>query len=289
MVDLLLDARALLGESPRWNGADGRLYWVDIDAHRIHRTDPATGVDEVMQLGGPVGCIAPRTGGGLIAGLKDGCALIDTWGDTPRAFGPQMLADIPEQRCNDACVDAAGRFWVGSVTSDKANPAAHLYRLDPDGSLYTVFGGLLTSNGAAFSPDGRIFYHADTPTHALKAYDVDPVTGLLGEGRLFHQFEHGTGRPDGGTVDAEGCYWSALWDGWRVVRLSPAGELLQTVDLPVQRPSMITLGGPDLRTAFVTSAGKNLTDEERARQPHAGGLFTFRVDVPGIAQPGFGG
>jgi len=289
MVELLLDARALLGESPRWNGADGRLYWVDIDAHRIHRTDPGTGVDDVMQLDDPVGCVAPRTNGGLIVGLKDGCALIDAWGEPPRPFGPQMLAGIAEQRCNDACVDGAGRFWVGTVTNDKANPAATLYRLDPDGSLHTVFGGLLTSNGAAFSPDGRTFYHADTPTHALRAYDVDPATGTLGAGRLFHQFAHGTGRPDGGTVDAEGCYWSALWDGWRVVRLSPAGELLQTVELPVQRPSMIALGGADLKTAFVTSAGKTLTDAERAKQPRAGGLFTFRVDVPGIAQPAFAG
>ncbi|PCF91932.1 SMP-30/gluconolactonase/LRE family protein, partial [Sphingopyxis terrae] len=37
MVDLLLDAGALLGESPRWHAAEARLYWIDIDAHRIHR------------------------------------------------------------------------------------------------------------------------------------------------------------------------------------------------------------------------------------------------------------
>ena len=289
MVDLLLDARALLGESPRWHAPEARLYWVDIDAHRIHRTDPATGATETMQLDQPVGCVAPRVGDGLVMGLKDGCALIDAWGEDPRAFGPAVLAGIAEQRFNDGCVDAAGRFWVGSVTRDKSNPGAMLFRLDPDGALTPMLGGLLTSNGAAFSPDGRTFYHADTPTHALHAYAVDPATGALGDGRLFHQFEQGKGRPDGGTVDAEGCYWSALWDGWRVVRLSPAGEILQTVEMPVQRPSMIALGGADLCTAFVTSAGKDLSDDARAAQPHAGGLFTFRVDVPGIVQPGFGG
>jgi sugar lactone lactonase YvrE len=289
MVDLLLDAQALLGESPRWHAPEARLYWVDIDAHRIHRTDPATGATETMQLDQPVGCVAPRVGGGLVMGLKDGCALIDAWGEDPRAFGPAVLAGIAEQRFNDGCVDAAGRFWVGSVTRDRSNPGAMLFRLDPDGALTPMLGGLLTSNGAAFSPDGRTFYHADTPTHALHAYAVDPATGALGDGRLFHQFEQGKGRPDGGTVDAEGCYWSALWDGWRVVRLSPAGEILQTVEMPVQRPSMIALGGADLCTAFVTSAGKDLSDDARAAQPHAGGLFTFRVDVPGIIQPGFGG
>ncbi|ALH78898.1 SMP-30/gluconolactonase/LRE family protein [Sphingopyxis macrogoltabida] len=288
MVDLLLDAGALLGESPRWHAAEARLYWVDIEGRKIHRTDPASGADEVMLLGQQVGCIAPRAGGGLVAALEDGCALIDAWGAAPRPFGPAVLAGKPEQRFNDGCVDAAGRLWVGSLTSDKANPAATLYRLDPDGSLIEIFGGLTTSNGAAFSPDGRIFYHADTPTHAVHAYDVDPATGTLGEGRIFHQFEYGNGRPDGAAVDAEGCYWSALWDGWRVVRLSPAGELLQTIDLPVQRPTMIAFGGADMRTAFVTSAGKNLTDEERRAQPHAGGVFHFRVDVPGLIQPDFG-
>lgn len=157
MVDLLLDAQALLGESPRWHAPEARLYWVDIDAHRIHRTDPATGATESMQLDQPVGCVAPRAGGGLVMGLKDGCALIDAWGEDPRAFGPAVLAGIAEQRFNDGCVDAAGRFWVGSVTRDKSNPGAMLFRLDPDGALTPMLGGLLTSNGAAFSPDGRTF------------------------------------------------------------------------------------------------------------------------------------
>lgn len=288
MVDLLLDARALLGESPRWHAGEARLYWVDIDSCRIHRTDPATGADEIMQLDQPIGCVAPRAGGGLIVAMRDGCALIDAWGAVPHGFGDAILADKPEQRFNDGCVDGSGRLWVGSLTSDKAHPAATLYRLDPDGSFTEIFGGLTTSNGAAFSPDGRTFYHADTPTHRIDAYDVDPATGQLAGKRTLYQFEMGHGRPDGAAVDAEGCYWSALWDGWRVVRLSPAGELLQTVDLPVQRPTMIALGGPDLKTAFITSAGKNLSDDERAGQPNAGGIFTFRVDVPGLAQPGFG-
>src|SRR3546814_13693082 len=95
-------------------------------------------------------------------------------------------------------------------------------------------------------------------THAIRAYDVDMTAGTLAGGRLFHQFEHGNGRPDGGAVDAEGCYWSALWDGWRVVRFSPAGELLQTVELPVQRPTMIAFGGPAFKQR---SEGRRVGEE----------------------------
>src|SRR3546814_13279468 len=106
-----------------------------------------------------------------------------------------------------------------------------------------MLGGLTTSNGAAFSPDGATFYHADTPTHAIRAYDVDAAAGTLSHGRSFHQFEHGNGRPDGGAVDAEGCYWSALWDGWRVVRFSPAGEDRKSVVSGKSVSVRVDLGG----------------------------------------------
>lgn len=289
MVDLILDAGALLGESPSWSVADQRLYWVDIDRHLLHRTDPATGTDDSMAFDGPIGCVAQRRGGGWVIALRDGLALIDTWGGPVRPFGPRLLADHPEQRFNDGCVDGHGDLWVGSLTSDKANPAATLYRIAGDGAARVMLTGLTTSNGAAFSPDGGIFYHADTPRRSVHAYAINAATGELSAPRLMRHFPEPGGRPDGATVDAEGCYWCALWDGWSVVRLSPQGELLQTVALPVQRPTMVALGGPDLCTAFVTSAGKNLTDAERRDQPHAGGVFAFRVDTPGLPARAFAG
>lgn len=289
MPHLLINASAELGESPRWSAAEACLYWVDIAAHRLHRFDPVTVEDRVRQFDGPVGCIAPRLGGGLILGMRDGVALLDNWESDPRPFGPAFLADRPDYRCNDACTDAQGRWWLGSVDEAKTTHDAALHRIDADGRVTRLVGGMTTCNGAAFSPDGRTFYHADTPTHAIRAFDFDSETGTLGEPRLFHQFRHGTGRPDGAAVDAEGCLWSALFDGARVVRLSPHGELLATIDLPVSRPTMIGFGGEDGRTAFVTSARKGLSPEQLEREPHAGGLFTFRVDVPGLIAPPFAG
>jgi sugar lactone lactonase YvrE len=269
--------------------AEQCLYWTDIAAQRIHRFDPATGENRTRQMAQPVGCLAPRAGGGLILGMRGGAAVIDHWDAEPRPFGPPFLADTPDYRCNDACTDAAGRWWLASVDEAKATHDAALYRIDPDGGIARMFGGMTTGNGAAFSPDGRTFYHADTPTHAIRAFDHDPETGTLANPRLFHQFTHGTGRPDGAAVDAEGCLWSALFDGGRVVRLSPAGDLLATVPLPVSRPTMIGFGGVDGCAAFITTARKGLSTEQLDHEPYAGGLFTFRVDVPGLIAPPFAG
>src|SRR3546814_3770850 len=93
------------------------------------------------------------------------------------------------------------------------------------------------------------------------------MSGTIANCRILHQFPLGRGRPDGASVDVEGCYWTALFDGGRVVRLSPDGEILAEIPLPAKRPTMIVFGDDDLRTAFVTTSRNGLTSEELKQQP----------------------
>ena len=288
---VLIDSRASLGEGPRWHHGEASLYWVDIDRCTLSRWSSRTALTETRAFDAPVACFAFRRDGGWLLGMKDGCAMLDNWDAAPVPFGPQPLAGKPRHRMNDGRTDPAGRFWVGSLNGAKDVADATLYRLDPDGTLTTVESGMTTCNGAGFGADGRRFAHSDTPSHAVRVYDVDVAAGTVSNRRILHQFEAGVGpglgRPDGGSFDADGCYWVAMFDGWRVVRLSPAGEILRIVDLPVQRPTMIAFGGVDGCTAFVTTARTGLDDAALAAQPHAGAIFAFRVDVPGVAETGF--
>jgi sugar lactone lactonase YvrE len=286
---VVLDAKAELGEGPRWHSGEKRLYWVDIARNELHRLDPVTGTDECCTFAAPVGCFAFRSGGGLLLAMKDGFATIDRWVDEPKPLGEQIFADRPDIRFNDGRTDPAGRFWAGSVNMAKSAHDAALYRLDPDGAIVEVEGGMLTCNGAAFTSDGQRFFHSDTPTHAARIYDCDPATGALSNRTILHQFPFGEGRPDGASVDAEGCYWAALFDGGRVVRLSPGGEILVEVALPAKRPTMIAFGGDDMRTAYVTTARTGLTPEQLEAEPLSGAIFSFRVDVPGLPEWPFAG
>jgi sugar lactone lactonase YvrE len=284
---LIIDAKAELGEGPRWHAAEARLYWVDIARNQLHHSDPVSGQTETRTFDAPIGCFAFRASGGFVLAMKDGAALMDHWGADPVPFGPQILANQPHHRFNDGRSDAQGRFWIGDLNSAKDATNAALYRLDPDASLTQIEGGMMTCNGAAFSADGRHFAHADTPSHAVRIYDVDTSAGHLTNRRILHQFPHGNGRPDGGSFDADGNYWTALFDGGRVVQIAPNGNILREVALPVSRPTMIAFGGDDLSTAFVTSAWTGLDAAARAAQPHAGGIFAFRVDTPGLAEHPF--
>ncbi|MEV5551382.1 SMP-30/gluconolactonase/LRE family protein [Streptomyces sp. NPDC052309] len=64
-------------------------------------------------------------------------------------------------------------------------------------------------------------------------------------------------RPDGMTVDSDGCIWSAIWGGSQIRRYSPEGQLLQSVDVPALQPTAVCLTGQHL---IVTTAAYGPAD-----------------------------
>ena len=286
-----------LSESPFWHPQENRLYWVDIPGRRLARLAIAgqmqpQGEVEYWPMSEEPGCIAPVQGGGLIIALRDGIYLAPTWG------GPlQQLAAAPydtaKLRFNDGKCDAQGRFWAGSLYEPKDQALGVLYMLDGQG-LHAMQEGVTTANGLAWSPDGRTAYWADTAAHQVRAFDFDASTGQLSAGRVFHPMTpkpagwawgdaaaYG-GRPDGAAVDSEGCYWSAQYEGQRLLRLSPTGEVLAEVRTPVPCPTMPCFGGADLKTLFITTSRQGRSAQELAQYPQAGCVLAMRVEVAGL-------
>jgi sugar lactone lactonase YvrE len=283
-----LDARASLGECPVWSVAEQVLYWVDINAPALNRFDPATGRNVAMPMPESIGCFALRRQGGFVVALRGGI-----WLASPDGSLLRQVAAVPydpsHHRFNDGRCDPQGRFWAGYMNERRDAASAGLLRLDPDFRLTPVLGGMTISNGLAWSPDGRTMYHTDTPTLAVDAYDFDAASGTPSNRRVFARFGDEADRPDGAAVDSEGCYWTALYRGGAVVRLSPAGDVLARFPVPAMCPTMCAFGGPDLRTLYVTSARQMRADDELARLPQSGGIFALDVAVPGRSEPAFAG
>ncbi|MEK1929996.1 MAG: SMP-30/gluconolactonase/LRE family protein [Pararhizobium sp.] len=259
-----------------------RAGFVDIKRCRVHRFDPLTGGLKAIELPEEVGCIGVASGGGFIAGLRSGLWLIAANGTLVR-----KLADNPEDqaisRFNDGMVDPMGRFIAGTVVETREKGIASLYRYDRNG-LARITGGLLTSNGVAFSPDGRRLYHADTLRYTLYTYDYVAEAGEASNRQIFARVGSDTdkGRSDGGAVDVDGCYWTSLFEGGRVQRYSADGTLLAQYPVPVKCPTMVTFGGADMRTLYCTGAGIGRSDAELEAFPQSGGLFAMRTDVAGM-------
>ena len=289
----VFEARALVGECPRWHAQHQALYWVDIYAPALHRHDPASGANVSWPLPERIGCFAFRREGGLIAGMQSGIYLVDFDAGRPgtpvttrlvHAFDP----DNPESRFNDGRCDPGGRFWAGTMLEAMNQRSSVLLRVGHDLRVTQMVDDLITPNGMAFSPDGRTLYHSDSRQDLVWAWDFDPASGEIANRRVFLTMDIQEGRPDGAAVDAEGGYWICHVGGWHLARYTPQGMIDRVIGIPVQRPTACAFGGPDLRTLYITSARMPLPEAMLRKQPLAGGLFALDAGVAGLPEPCFG-
>jgi xylono-1,5-lactonase len=284
-MECLADVRVILGEGPCWDVHGQGLLWIDINAPQLFRWTEEGGVVRHL-LSEKVCSIVPRASGGFIGAGYGGLLAMDDAFKIAHISNPEP--DLPGNRFNDGKVDRTGRFWAGTMDHAESADCGTLYRVDTDLSWAAIDTGYRVTNGPAFSLDGRTMFHTDSAVQRVYSFALDQY-GNATDRKLFLQFTPDDGYPDGMTVDAEDCLWIAFWDGWCVRRFSPQGHLLLEVPVPVQRPTSVAFGGADMDRIFITSASRDLSEEELLGQPTAGGLFSFRPGVQGIAEIPFAG
>lgn len=286
-LDLVLPAGAFLGEGPVWVDSAEALLWVDILAPAVHLSNPATHQTRTTKIGELVGAVVPRRRGGYVAATQSGFRGLDlaSGAMTEIATPPDMTG----RRFNDAKCDPAGRLWAGTLALDASPGQGVLYRLGADGVLTAMDRGFDVCNGMGWSPDATTFYLADSGARCIYAYDFESGEGAIDSRRVLVQFDVSEGAPDGLAIDAEGCLWVAMWDGWAVRRYRPDGTHDRTVAMPVPRPTSCAFGGPDGRTLFITSARIRLSATQLAASPQSGGVFALATDVAGAPVAAFAG
>jgi sugar lactone lactonase YvrE len=296
-VERVGDFKARLGEGVIWSETMSAVLWVDVSGQKVLRTDPSTGVTEAWSMSEVTPSVIPCADGAMLVGQKQGMVRFDPTTGLIEPF-VAIEADDPTTRTNDAACDLEGRLLVGTMRLPEygLEPVGSLYQLTGDGTTRIVDSNLIVLNGVAFDPACTTLYWSDTfpPRRQIWRAPYDCTTGRLGEKEAFAQLEEYMGRPDGGTVDAEGCYWVAAVWGWQLLRFTPAGKLDLVVRIPVQRPTKLAFGGPDYKTMFVTSFSEG-PPEDMARiqplaavaQPLAGFLLAVDVGIQGFPSAPF--
>jgi sugar lactone lactonase YvrE len=178
---------------------------------------------------------------------------------------------------NEAVCDPAGRLLAGTMAYDES-PIGRLLSCDLDGSVRTLIRDTGIANGTAWTSEGTTMYWADSGHGTLSAFDYDLETGNLGDRREVLRRASADGVPDGIAMDDEGCIWAALWGGRSVLRVTPTGEVLAVVDLPVDQPTAVAFAGT---TLLITTSKQGLDKSTLAGQPLAGAVFAVDVGVSG--------
>jgi len=290
-IECVVGCADILGEVPLWCARTQRLWWIDVRRSALQSYDPATGRYQARRMpeGMLVGSIALREAGGFLLATNTGLYRYDPAQPLAPEFLANPEADKPANRLNDGKCDRRGRFWVGSMRDAQRLPEGTLYRFDPDHSCHAQFNDIVVPNSIAWSPDDRTMYFADTHKQVIWAFDFDLDDGVISNRRVFKDWTHHHGRPDGSTVDSEGYLWNCMVASGELVRLAPDGSVDRVIALPVTNPTCPAFGGNDLGTLYVTSHSQRIPPERLAAEPWAGALLALDVGVRGLPEPRFAG
>jgi sugar lactone lactonase YvrE/nicotinamidase-related amidase/type 1 glutamine amidotransferase len=166
---------------------------------------------------------------------------------------------------NDLAIGPDGTLWASDP--NWAESTGQVWRIDADGTTTLVAPKMGTTNGIEVSPDGKTLYVNESVQRNIWAFTIADDKSIKDK-RLFKKFEdYGF---DGHRCDAKGNLYVTRYGKGTVVKLSPAGEILQEINVLGSRPSNLCFGGPDGKTIYVTEV-------EHTR------LVKFRVDEPGAA------
>lgn len=280
-AELVLDAKAMLGEGSIWHPKENKLYWLDIEGKILHIYDPVTKQDRELPVGARVGTVVPVQSGGALVALQTGINFIDTkTGKLTFLLDPLKDSAL---RFNDGKCDPAGRFWVGTMALDRRRRGAVLYRYDKDKSIHLMLDSVSISNGIVWTKDKKKMYYNDTPTNTIQGFDYDDKTGEISNRKVVVTIPRGTGSPDGMTIDSEDNLWVALWGGNCVAKFNPrTGELLQKVKVPAPNVSSCAFGGKNLETLYITTARIYVNPDKLKEFPLSGGLFSVKPGVRGV-------
>jgi sugar lactone lactonase YvrE len=288
MSDKIIEAElefqidAHLGEGPVWDELKGKLYWVDILSGLFHEYDPKEKTNKSYEIGEHIGAAVPREKGGFILAMKSGFATFDPdSGKITPITDPEE--DKPGNRFNDGKCDPAGRFWAGTMAYDLTKGAGSLYCMSEGFNLEHKLDGITISNGLAWNRAADRFYHIDSPTGNIYAYQYDNETGELSGRRIVRHITDDIGFPDGMTIDREDKLWVAIYGGSRVLRIDPkTGETLMEIHLPVPKITSCTFGGKNLNELYITTCREYMSKDDIDRAPLSGSLFKVKLPVEGL-------
>lgn len=273
-----VESSCQLGEGPLWIPS-GKVLWVDIEQHHLHELDLKTGQHQSKKMPIQLTAIAQREQGGFIGTAKDQFVILDENYDVVEYLG-LVEPEHPNNRFNDGKVDAAGRFWAGTMDNLQNDASGSLYCLEK-GTWTKQDSDIVITNGPTFSADGKTLYHTDTLERKIYAFDM-AEDGNISNKRLFIEIPEEEGFPDGMTVDANGNIWVCHFFGWRITRFDPTGNKIDHIPMPVSCITSCTFGGENLDTLYITTAAVALDEEQLKKEPLAGGMFSLKVDAKGL-------
>ena len=279
-LQLFSPCQADLGESPVWDETHQCLLFVDISGGQINALDQHGHVTRLYESPARIGALALTEKGNLIFTQNAGVAILDR--TSLRVIQNSTLAiTLSSYRFNDGACDPQGRFITGLMDEAHSRNTGKFYRYDAGLNASVILDSISLPNGLAWSSDGSELFFVDSVARTLYRARYPANGNGLEQVSVFTQTPAELGRPDGLALDVEGNLWVCQFNGSSLLQYDRHGVLLQTLPMPVPRPTSCCFGGPDMRTLYITTAKFGMSAAEQADYPAAGNIYNVRMPVPG--------
>jgi sugar lactone lactonase YvrE len=159
-------------------------------------------------------------------------------------------------RGNDLVVLHDGSMFVTEPSGDPAKAASVTF-ISARGEKKIVDSGLKFPNGVTTSPDQSLLYVAESRSHWVYSYQIQPDGSLAHKQRYFWLHVPDTAEDagaDGIRVDRDGRLYAATRMGVQIC--DQAGRVNCILPTPNGRASNIAFGGPEFDTLFATCGDK---------------------------------
>ena len=279
---LFFSSKSIVGEGAIWDYKNSRLLWVDIESETLNILDTDRLKNISYKMNSRIGTVVPVDSNHVVVALEDGIYSFNLKNQfLDKISDPEP--NKPTNRFNDGKCDPSGRFWVGTMSMTGEKKSGALYKIDLNDQNSLMIDSVSTSNGIVWSLDKTKMFYIDTRTRKVMQYNYIDSSGTISNPKIAVEIPDHLGAPDGSTIDENGHIWIAMWGGSTVTCWNPnTGELLRKIPVPAKYITSCAFGGSDLSQLFITTARKNMTEEELLQFPEAGSIFVVDAGVKGV-------
>ncbi|MEI8291623.1 MAG: SMP-30/gluconolactonase/LRE family protein [Verrucomicrobiota bacterium] len=204
--------------------------------------------------GGSLTCFADGKLARLHAGGKPGCMVFDAAGDIwfteqedhkirkylqrQQRFEDVLdnLAGMRLNRPNDLAFDPAGNLVFSCHADARTEPLGYLVSFSKDGVAKVISSSKYFTNGVVFTKDGNTFYFSETYKQRVWRATWNSASATILKEEPFMQTPGPIG-PDGLALDVDGNLYVTVFDQSRILVAAPDGKIIETIMLPVKRPT----------------------------------------------------
>jgi sugar lactone lactonase YvrE len=280
-VELFCNVNCQLGEGGLWHNVRGSFFWVDITARKIYEKSLDSHLAQ-WEMNYEISAlfINPNDRNRLWVLSENG--LLDFSLLTSKVSVRHPLKGLGVGiRTNDAGIDPSGCLVYGTMLKNPNNGAGAVYALNKKGEITTLIDNVVIPNSFIWCKNGTNLYSADSSKQVMYQYNYDTTSKTANERQMYISLTEGGATPDGSAIDKSDNIWNAQWGGGVVTCYNKDGGVVDTIELPVSRPTSCTFGGKYNDLLFITSAIGDLTPSQLEIEPLAGSVFMIKVPVKG--------